>query len=451
MSPEWRMAVKNLARNKRRNAATGMAIALGFAALIALSGYLNRVQNYLRVYTIYGTRTGHIVVYKKDGLDHYSIKPWVYSLTKDDQTAIEKALAVTDNIDFFGATLQGTGLIGNGCKTVPFLATGLDPNLDEKLRKHPEMSRWAVNLSDYKKGTGLQGFPEELGAVALSEGLAKLLGKTKIHADFPPDAKPVIVSDCLAPDAKAKIDSDANVQLVAGAWSGTMSAQDGEVVANYNTGITETNNMALLASLPSLQKLYDTPNVTSYAIWLRNPERVNQTMQELKGHLGGGDFDVYPWEDERISPFYGGTMQFLYTMIGFISFVLATVIVFSISNSATMTIIERGQEIGMLRSLGYTRRVIRALFLREMSALTILSGGIGLVFGIGGVLFVNALKVHFHPPGVAGGMTLALKPAPWMVIASGVMIFVLASGAAWLATRQVVRRNITVLLMGSHR
>jgi len=48
MTSGWRLALRNLARNKRRNFATGMAIALGFAALLALGGYVNRVEKYLR-------------------------------------------------------------------------------------------------------------------------------------------------------------------------------------------------------------------------------------------------------------------------------------------------------------------------------------------------------------------------------------------------------------------
>ena len=76
----WTLAWKNLKRNRRRNLATGCAIALGFAALLALGGYITRVENYLRVYTIYGTRTGHLVIYKKNGYEKYSIKPRDYSL-----------------------------------------------------------------------------------------------------------------------------------------------------------------------------------------------------------------------------------------------------------------------------------------------------------------------------------------------------------------------------------
>lgn len=449
----WTLAWKNLKRNRRRNLATGCAIALGFAAMIALGGYITRVENYLRVYTIYGARTGHIVIYKKNGYDKYSIKPIDYSLSKDDQTKIDAALAATPGVEMQSATMVGAGLIGNGCKTLPFIATGMDPQIERRLREHPEMVRWAKNIKDVSKGKGLWNYPPELGGVALSEGLARLLGKQKVHDEFPPDAKPVVVVDCLAADAKGKIEGDANVQLISGSWSGMMSAVDGEVVANYSTGVTETNNAALTSSLQFLQKLYDTDHVTYYSVWLQDPRQLDRTLVDLSARLkdAGGDFDIYRWDDERIGPFYSGTMQFLHTMVGFITIVLATVIIFSIFNSATMTIIERSQEIGMLRSVGFTQSYIKTLFLREMLALTLISvlaGAAIAAIGIGGI---NGANIRFQPPGIAGGMQLILTPDATVIVGASVLIFVLAIGAVLVALRTIVKQKITVLLMGSHR
>ena len=45
------------------------------AAMLAIGGYINRVEKYLRVYTIFGARTGHIIIYKKDGYEHFYVKP----------------------------------------------------------------------------------------------------------------------------------------------------------------------------------------------------------------------------------------------------------------------------------------------------------------------------------------------------------------------------------------
>lgn len=453
MSGSWTMAVRNLSRNKRRNAATGLAIALGFAALLALGGYIYRVQNYLRVYTIYATRIGHITIYKQDGLEQYSIKPKNYSLTKDDQQKIADVLKTVGNVEMATPQLLGMGLIGNGCRTLPFIATGIDPQIDRQLRDHPEMKEWSTNVRQYTKGRGLWEYAPEFGAVALSDGLARLLHKSKVYDEIPADRKAVMVADCAAPNVTEIISSDANVQMAAGAWSGMMSALDGEVVAHYNTGITETNNQALLTSLTHLQKLYDTENATYYSIWLKNPLRLNGTLSEIREKLGpaAAGFDIYPWSNEDISPFYTGTMQFLYTMIGFISVVLATVIVFSVFNAATMTVIERSQEIGMMRSLGFTRTHIRRLFVQEMLVLALLSLVVGGIVGALGIFGVNHADIHFNPPGVAGGMILHLSPNASIIALAALVIFSLSVLTTLVAVRTVVKRKIALLLMGSQR
>ncbi len=453
MSGPWHMAVRNLARNKRRNFATGFAIALGFAALLALGGYIYRTQNYLRVYTIYSTRIGHITIYKKDGLEKYSIKPKIYSLDENDLKGVAAQLATVDNVEMATPQLLGAGLIGNGCRTLPFLATGIDPSIDKRLREHPQMVKWGRTVRMYSKGRGLWEYPEEFGAVALSDGLARLMHKTKVVEELPKDQKAVIVTDCNAANAKELIASDTNIQLAAGAWSGMMSALDGEIVANFNTGITETNNSAILTSMVHLQKLYDTPNATFYSIWLKNPDHLTKTVEEVttKIKAAGLNLDVYPWTNEDISPFYTGTMQFLFTMIGFITVVLATVIVFSVFNAATMTVIERSQEIGMMRSLGFTRGQIRRLFAQEMLVLAFISLAMGGVIGAAGIFSVNHSNIHFNPPGVAGGMILTLEPNGTIIAGAAVMIFILSLLTTMIAVRSVVRRNISVLLMGTQR
>ena len=56
------------------------------------------------------------------------------------------------------------------------------------------------------------------------------------------------------------------------------------------------------------------------------------TAVEFRDEDGDGREWVY-WNDERIGPFYTGTMQFLRVMIGFICFVLSTVVIFLPSES----------------------------------------------------------------------------------------------------------------------
>ena len=450
---QWKLALRNLSRNRRRNFATGAAIATGFAALIALGGFVHRTENHLRVYTIYLNRVGHINIYKPDGLDKFSTKPAAYSLNVDEQEKIKSVLNGMENVEIHGGQLVGAGIIGNGCRTVPFVAKGIDPRVDLQLRNHSEMRKWVPKLRDFSRGRGLWHYDDTLGGVVVATGLAKILSKTNVYDDLAGTNKPIVVVDCAAADAKEKIAGDTNVQLVAGSWSGMMAAQDAEIVATFVSAIPELANSAVETSLAQLQHLYDTQNVTYYSIWLKDPRQLKQNIATIKERLAtaGLKVDIYPWMDENVAPFYSGTMQFVYVMVSFITFVLAAVVILSIFNSATMTIIERSQEIGMMRSMGFTRRQIRELFVLEMlllAGISIVTGGVVAALGI---LLVNNLGVTYNPPGIVGGMILKLVPNFAIVAESASVTFSLAIVTTLVAVRSVVKTNIATLLLGSQR
>ena len=68
MERAWTVAARNLKRNRRRNLATVAAVALGFAGLIMIGGYGNRVEHFLRTNAVYLQHSGHVTVYDKGGL-----------------------------------------------------------------------------------------------------------------------------------------------------------------------------------------------------------------------------------------------------------------------------------------------------------------------------------------------------------------------------------------------
>ncbi|MBF0442568.1 MAG: FtsX-like permease family protein [Oligoflexales bacterium] len=453
MNNRWTIARRNLIRNKRRNLATGVAIAFGFAALLTVGGYYNWTSNLLRVFTVYISRIGHIVIYKENGLEKYLMKPKKFSLDESDQAAIHDVVSRMNNVEMSGGQLIGTGLVGNGCRSFPFIASGIDHNLVKALTYHPESENWIGDLKNYRKGRDPSGYPDELGAISVSEGLAKLLSKTKVYDDVKHDEKGFVVIDCMAKNAQEKIASDANVQLAAGAWTGMMSSIDGEIVAQYLTGLIEIEYTHITISLARLQKLYDTPNITSYSIWLRDPSKILSTIQGMKSHFTrlGKHFDIYKWDDEFVSPYYTGTHQFVITLCSFVTIVLLCVIVFSIFNSVTITTIERSQEIGMMRSLGYTKTQIRMLFIMENLLLTAISLVIGGIIGALGIYIVDTWKIPYNPPGIAVQLWLRLSPSIPVIAASIILLFVLSTLTTLAAVWTVTKQNIAGLLIRVHR
>ncbi|HEY8278864.1 MAG TPA: FtsX-like permease family protein [Bdellovibrionota bacterium] len=450
MKSFWLLSLRNLGRNRKRNFATGSAIALGFAGILMLAAYQYRAVNYARVYTVYVVHTGHLAIFAPGGLEKFAYEPLQHSLSADDQAALVRVLKEEPEVERFEPQIRGQGLIGNGCASFPFIAQGYDPAADKALREHPQVRQWMPHFSYLLRGRGIWEFEENMGAILLSQGLALTLGKTKLHDEVAPDSE-IRLPDCTQGKAQAAL--DANVQLMAGAWAGNVSAVDGEVVGLFTTGFQESDNSGIVTSVSHLQKLFGTDRVTQFAVWLKNPEKITEVSARIEANLSsqGKTFDVLRWDDAKLSPYYSGTAGFLRTLLIAGSLVLATIVTLSVLNSSTMTILERSQEIGMYRSMGFRRAHLRHLYVQESLWLSLLSLFTGAILGLLAIQGVNALKILYHPPGVAGGLYLFLV-LPWApAIASAALILLLVSLATYFAVSSRLRPSPADLLGGTLR
>lgn len=439
----WRLALRNLGRNVKRNVATGSAIAFGFAGILLLLAYSYRGTNYIRVYTVYVIHTGHLAIFAKDGFEQFTYHPARYSLDPGLQSRVAAALAEEPGVERFERQIKGQGLVGNGCVSFPFLGQGYDPAVDQALREHPEVREWMPNFQYFLKGRGLWNYPESLGPVLLSKGLSLALGKTRMHDEIP--GGPAVLPDCEHPREQAA--RDANVQLLSGAWAGNVSAVDGEAVGVFTTGVQETDTSALVAPTSLLQKLFDTDHVSQIAVWLKDPTQVEVTRARLLAKLGDS-VEIIQWNEEKLSPFYVGTVDFLHTLVLAGALVMSAIIALSVLNSTTMTILERSQEIGMYRSMGFRRGQVRSLYVRESLLLSLLSLAAGTLLGVTAIAAINSAHFVYHPPGISGGLTLVLI-LPWSqaLIVAG-LILALVACATYLAVSNRLRPTPADLLGG---
>lgn len=449
----WKLAFYNLRRNRRRNLATMTSISFGLIGLMMFGGYVNRTDNFLRVYTIFALNTGHVAIYARDGLEKFRYKPQNYSFDVVSQAKIESILnRHKEKIDFYSKVLSGTGLVGNGCQSFPFYVSSIEPAIDLKLRAHEQMLKWAPELTKFIKGRALGEYKEETSPLSISKGLARLLHKPLVFDEVRIGENQIRAIDCSSSDAKQLIESDSNIQLLTGTWQGTTSALDGEIVSQFSTGFSETDQGALIAPLKYLQNLFDTDHIGHYSVWLRSPNEIDSVMATLKSELIENDIlaDTYPWYHEDLSPTYNGALRFLRVMIAFIGIVLSAIITLSILNSCTMTVTERSAEIGMMRALGFTRNRIRLVFAQEAGLVGCLGLFGGLLLGSLIIAFINAQKIPFTPPGASHEIPMLLLPHfGFTVVTCGIILF-LNLLTTWFVVGQISQKNISHLIMGHH-
>jgi putative ABC transport system permease protein len=446
MASLFTLPLRNLARNRRRHLATGAALAFGFAASLLMNGYANSYLNYLRVFTVYSSQTGHLVLFHHSDTEEGARKT---SFDRSEQEKIGAILSSEPSIAMYGSELSSPGLIGNGCKSIPFLARAASPQVLKWTSDHPEVERWAPHLVAGGNTRGIWNYPQELGAIAIGSKMAESLGKIKVHDEFPPSGSATSPVQCdQAPGESPGVSGDANVQLLSGTRDGRIGVIDAEVVDHLSTGFQDADRVAILMTQAHLQKLLDTEQVDRLSVWLKDERQLAKVSELLreKFRADGLSVDSYPWDDDRISPLYAGSSSLLVTLIVFASSVLAVLIILSIFSTVTITVLERSREIGALRALGFKSSLITRIFLAEYGFLVVLSLIAGGTIGTIMVEIINHLHIPFHPPGVAVEMNLFLVPDIGYALLTGAIFIFISHQTVWLAVRSKVKESIPGLL-----
>lgn len=133
--------------------------------------------------------------------------------------------------------------------------------------------------------------------------------------------------------------------------------------------------------------------VLDAAIILRDPKRIQQTMQEIRAlsdreHLG---LRVVSWRDAAgiLGQFILLARVVLYLAVGII-FVVAMVI---INNAVMMATLQRTAEVGTMRAIGAQRGFILAMILVETLTLGLVFGALGAGLGTGVVSALHAFGI----------------------------------------------------------
>ena len=198
------------------------------------------------------------------------------------------------------------------------------------------------------------------------------------------------------------------------------------VVGIYETG-QAFEEIGVVIGLREAQALIGKPRQAQfYAIHLRDPEQAEAMQDELKATFPEIDFALTSELAESMSDF-----RVLEDMVEQISFLAVLVGAVGMLNTMLMSVLERTREIGVLRALGWRRRQVLGMVLRESLVLGAVGGLCGTILGLGlGALmglvpgYMGALKPLYTPQLFAQAIVVALMAG----VAGGLY-------PAWRATR----------------
>jgi putative ABC transport system permease protein len=398
-------SLKNVRRNGRRALVTLLIAAVGTAALLVFGGYGH--YTYAALEEASARDTGHLVLAHHDFFSGEEDVPMQYGLP--DPAGLQADLLEDPRIKAALPRLQLTGLVSNGEKSAVFVGSGVDAAGEFKVRGP------FLTITD---GGALSGAPAPAG-----------------------DLPEVLIGTELARSLRAKAGSV--LTLMATTVDGALNAQDVRVKGVYTVGVAEMDRRAVMVHLSTAQKLLLTDKASTLSVYLRTMADVAPVRAALAARHP--ELALRTWLDQAV---YYQAVRALYDRIfGLLGIVIVVLVLFAITNTIGMAVVERTREIGTFRALGSTPALITRNFVLE-----------GVLVGLGGALLGAALAAAvafgidaFHvqmppPPGRSVGYPLHLDLTAALFLRSGLEVALAAALAAWAASRKAAARPITEAL-----
>ena len=405
-----KIALRNLIKNRRRSAITGLAIALGFAAVNLFAGFTEYMYDGNRKVAIFGAAGGHLTIFKEGFLEAGQLNPARYLLTPVEISAVEEIARIDPHIELVSPQLRITGLVTNGKVSTIFIAQGIVPSVADFFMSRIDILELVAK--DRFKGKKLQD--DQMYGVAVTRGLARLL------------------------DLKLGSDAVAFSNTV----DGQMNALNLEVFQLFDASSELMNDKLMRVPLSFARALYDTEGADRLAVLLDKTENTILIRDYLLDEFSrrGLSLEIKTWKE--MSAWYRKVKNLFDVVFVFLFTIVFIIVVMSVVNTMTMAVVERTREIGTLRALGIKRRGIELLFSLESCLLGIFGAFGGLILTFVGWLSVDIIEPTWIPPGIVSRVPIRIEFVPESMLFSFIFLTALCMAASFFPSRRAAKMNV---------
>ena len=352
---DFRLAWRNIWRNKRRTLLTAASIFLAiFLAVIVQSMQIGWFDHLIEI--VVKSYTGHIQIHRLGYWDDRDINN---SMVYNDSVAA--VVRSTPNVEKTVPRLEYFALSSYGKQTKGVMLAGTDPVYEDALTR---LSSKVV------KGRYLDKVSEE---ILVSQGLATFLGLT--------------AGDTLV--------------LLGQGFHGVSAAGKYPVCGIIHFPSPELDNQMVYMNLTTAQEFYSTGNrITSLSITLKDPDKISNTLALLQGRTDGGKFEVMRWDEMMVE-----IMQQLKVKTAggkIIIAILYMIVGFGVFGTVIMMTNERTKEFGVIVSVGMQKSRLSLILVLEM----LLIGSTGILSGLAAAMPIM-LYFKFNPIRIWGNMAQA--------------------------------------------
>jgi putative ABC transport system permease protein len=403
---KWiKLAFRNILRNKRRSLVTMAAVGIGFASISVYHGYIHSAYEGLRIMAIRGEGLGHLRINKAGWKETGKLDPENYMFTREETEKIIKLAGEEKGVILSTPQIQVTGLVTNGAMSTVFIAQGVIPRDDKKIK-----GRWA----EFLPITGQALNDDKVYGVEIASDLARYLNLKE-------GAEGVVMAPTL---------------------NGQMNALDIQVSGIYDTGNDFSNDKFMRFNFYYAQSLLNTQSAERIVILLDDWKQTERMRARLLHKLksAGLDCEIRTWNELSLG--FSKMKSYLDTIFLFIFSIVLVIVVMTTINTMGMAILERTKEIGTLRALGLKFRGVSILFALEGALLGFFGSIMGIILHVCVWALIKVYPPHYMPPGFSIPVPMMVDMVPPMLCFLSLSLVLLSMFAAIIPARRAARKNI---------
>jgi putative ABC transport system permease protein len=442
----FKIAFRNILRNRRRSIMTLLAIAVGGVSMVLFGEFVGFVRASLETNAI--QNVGHLTIYRTGYFDYGAGNPAAFGIPGYEgvMRLVQGDPAIAPALRVVTPTVSLTGIVGNfdidTSKT--FLGTGYVPADRETMR------RWdAYGVAERRvlEDSGLRADDESRGVVGV--GLARVLGLCgPLHVPScppRPDLGTAVASNGAAgagaaPDVPLDGDDRApaptgapRLDLLAATVNGAPNVMSLYVTRAEPQAARELDENVVIMSFTLAQKLLygrAEPMATGIVLQLHRTEDVARVRARLVALFAEQHLDLEVRDFAEREPFYRQAVGMFAAIFLFISLIMGTIVLFTVTNTMGTSVVERTNEIGTARAMGLRRGGVRRMFVLEGAMLGALGATVGVALGQVLAVAFNSTGATWTPPG-------SPAPVPLEVLTSHVGGLLVAIWLALVVTATV--------------
>ncbi|MBD3181997.1 FtsX-like permease family protein [Candidatus Poribacteria bacterium] len=364
----FKMAFRNIGRNKRRTMLSAIAISIAIMVILVMRGYIGGIIDSM-FDSLTKVESGHIKISHNKYYEKQDMMPLEHMIDGFDGGGYQELLPVlksVEDVEIVAPRIKFGVLLSHSGKNSSALGIGVEPEAEDRLISFDNKMVDGGYLS-----TGSNSNRE----IIMGKGLASKLG----------------------------LKTGEKITILARTAYDSLRGMTFTVSGTFSFGISAIDDKLFYIPIGFAQRLLEMgQNASEIIIMVNKPENAEEISEKIKSQIDSKMDDPYyavvPWNKQEgmLSMFSVATN--IYSFIYLFLLVLASTVII---NTTMMVIYERMKEIGTIGALGMSSGQIILLFVVEAMLISVIGSFIGMVVG-GGIDFILS-EVGINLQKLSGG------------------------------------------------